>query len=104
MLKQNKQQVIETRDRRIAKSIVVAYSCEISKVDNQKENYRVQSSSDPDKYYTVKFIDGTPVYCDCSDWKYRSKSIHVCIHMRGVIFAENHGLISKSYKGDEYSF
>jgi len=101
-------QVVETRDRRIAKSIVVAYSCEITEVEGETETYIVQSESNIDKFYTVKFMDSCPIICDCSDWKYRSNgnSNHLCKHQRAVIFAENSGLIKPATKniGDEYSF
>ena len=60
IIKQRNQQVVETRDRRIAKSMVVAMSFEIVRVDNEKEIYMVQSETDVNKYYIVKFMDGTP--------------------------------------------
>jgi hypothetical protein len=93
------QQVIETRDRRFAKGMVVAMSCEIIEID-ERGTYKVQSTSNTEKYYTVKFIDGTPIHCDCKDWEYRSRGNpnHICIHMRGVVFAENHGLVSNGIK------
>lgn len=102
-------QVVETRDRRIAKSIVVAYSCEITKIEGEKETYKVQSETDVSRYYIVKFIDGTPVFCQCPDFIHRIKSnpFHVCKHVRA---AENYGLVttkkseSKSFKEEEYSF
>lgn len=100
-------QVVETRDRRIAKSIVVVYSCEISKVDNEKETYKVQSETDVSKYYIVKFMDGTPVFCQCPDFIHRIKSnpFHVCKHARAVVLAENYGLVQNEKKQeDEYSF
>jgi hypothetical protein len=102
-----------TRDRRIAKGMVVAVSCEIARLDNQKETYKVQSESDVNIYYIVKFIDGTPVYCSCKDFEIQSKKNrnHICKHQRAIVLAENYGLIalvtkqeSKSYKDDEYTF
>ena len=110
MFKQN-QQVVEKRDRRSAKGIVVAMSCEIVKIDSEREIYKVQSESNTKKYYIVKFIDGTPVFCSCPDFLNRIKTnpFHVCKHARAIVLAENHGLISKekgskSFKEDEYSF
>ncbi|MGE5634562.1 MAG: hypothetical protein ACM3VV_04975 [Deltaproteobacteria bacterium] len=46
IIKQQNQQGVETRDRRIAKSMIVAMSCEIFRVDNEKETYRVKSETD----------------------------------------------------------
>jgi hypothetical protein len=112
-MKQN-QQVIETRDRRSAKDMVVAISCEITKIDNEKETYKVQSETDVSKYYICKFMDGTPVFCECADFLYRIKSNpnHICKHQKSIVVAENYGLIksvvqqsnNKSYLEDEYSF
>ena len=111
---QNQQVVEETRDRRIAKSMVVAVSCEIIRLDNEKETYKVQSERDTNKYYIVKFIDGTPVYCSCKDFEIQSQKNrnHICKHQHAIVLAENYGLIavivtkqeSKSYKDDEYTF
>ena len=102
-------QVVETRDRRIAKSIVVAYSCEIVRID-ELGTYKVQSETDISKFYIVKFMDGTPVYCTCPDWSYRSQTNpdHICKHQRSIVLAENYGLIKPTTKniGDdlEYDF
>ena len=84
-------QVVETRDRRIAKSMVVAMSCEIVRIDNEKETYKVQSETNIDKYYIVKFMDGTPVYCSCPDFLNRVKTnpFLVCKHARAIVLAEN---------------
>ena len=58
-------QIVESgRDRRIAKSMVVAMSCEITQVGD-RETYKVQSENDVNKYYIVKFKNGAPVYCSC---------------------------------------
>lgn len=93
----SKQVVEETRskDRRIAKSVVVAMSCEIVRLDQTKETYKVQSETDAQKYYTVKFIDGTPVYCSCKDFEIQIKrnEKHLCKHMRSIVIAENNGLV-----------
>ncbi len=121
MLTQN--QVVETRDRRFSKGMVVAMSCEIVRVDNEKETYKVQSESDTKKYYIVKFMDGTPVYCSCPDFLNRIKTnpFHVCKHARAIVLTENYGLVTttataaatkqeeskkkgESWKDDEYSF
>ena len=110
---QNQQVVEETRDGRIAKSMVVAMSCEIVRIDDEKETYKVQSENDVNKYYIVKFMDGTPVYCSCKDFEIQSQKNrnHICKHQRAIVLAENYGLIalvtkqeSKSYKDDEYTF
>ena len=102
-----------TRDRRFAKGMVVAVSCEIIRLDNEKETYKVQLERDTNKYYIVKFIDGTPVYCSCKDFEIQSPKNrnHICKHQRAILLAENYGLIavvtkqeSKSYKDDEYTF
>jgi hypothetical protein len=107
-LKKITNQFVETRDRRIAKSIVVAYSCEISKVKGEKETYLVQSESNIDKFYTVKFMNSCPIICDRNDWKYRSNgnpNHFLCKHQRAVILAENYGLVKPTTKiGDEYSY
>lgn len=58
-------QIVESgRDRRIAKSMVVAMSCEITQVDD-RETYKVQSENDVNKCYIVKFKNGAPVYYSC---------------------------------------
>jgi predicted nucleic acid-binding Zn finger protein len=95
MLKKH-QQIIETRDRQTAKGMVVAMSCEIVRIDNGKETYKIQSESDIKKYYIVKFIDGTPVFCSCADFLNRIKSnpFHVCKHARAIVLAENYGLVT----------
>ena len=117
-------QVVESRDRRIAKGMVVAVSCKIVKVEKEKETYKVQSETDTNKYYIVKFMDGTPVYCSYKDFEMQSQKNrnHVCKHQRAIVVAENYGLVirqqphkqkqrseeardePKSYKDDEYSF
>ena len=107
--------VEESRDRRIAKSMVVAMSCEIVQIDNEdsRGTYKVQSETDVNKYYIVEFMDGTPVYCSCKDFEIHSQKNrnHICKHQRAIVLAENYGLIavvtkqeSKSYKDDEYTF
>jgi hypothetical protein len=114
----DQQQVVRetTRDRRIAKGMVVAMSCEIIRIDNEKETYKVQSENYVSKYYIVKFIDGTPVYCSCKDFEIQIKNNerHICKHARAVVLAENYGLVTQevkqeikkgeSWKNDEYSF
>jgi hypothetical protein len=99
-------QVVETRDRRIAKSIVVAYSCEITKLDNEKETYKVQSETDVSKFYVVKFVDKCPVFCQCADFLHRIKSNpnHICKHARAIVLAEQYGLIKTEKQEDEYTF
>jgi hypothetical protein len=102
------------KDRQFAKGMVVAVSCEIVAIDDQqKGTYKVQSENDVNKYYIVKFIDGTPVYCSCKDFEIQSQKNrnHICKHQRAILLAENYGLIavvtkqeSKSYKDDEYTF
>ena len=63
-------QIVESgRDRRIAKSMVVAMSCEIARIENERGTYKVQSETDVNKYYIVKFMDGIPVYCSCKDFR-----------------------------------
>ena len=123
-------------DRRFSKGMVVAVSCEIIAIDDdqQKGTYKVQSETDVNKYYTVKFMDGTPIYCNCKDFEMQSQKNrnHICKHQRGIVLAENYGLVvtkqqklksqnieprystnsssnikkqeSKSYKDDDYSF
>ena len=49
--------------------MVVAMTCEIVLLDNEKETYKVQSETKLDKYYIVKFMDGTPVFCSCKDFE-----------------------------------
>ena len=133
----SKQIVEEKRDRRFSKGMVVAVSCEIIAIDDdqQKGTYKVQSETDVNKYYTVKFMDGTPIYCNCKDFEIQSQKNrnHICKHQRGIVLAENYGLVgvtkqqqnsksqniepsysttsnnikkqeSKSYKDDDYSF
>ena len=93
----NHQIVEEKRDRRFAKGIVVAVSCEIIAIDDhqQKGTYKVQSETDVNKYYIVKFMDGTPIYCNCKDFEMQSKKNrnHICKHQRGIVLAENYGLV-----------
>ena len=91
------QQIVEKRDRRFSKGMVVAVSCEIIAIDDdqQKGTYKVQSETDVNKYYTVKFMDGTPIYCNCKDFEMQSKKNrnHICKHQRGIVLAENYGLV-----------
>ncbi len=103
IIKQQNQQVVETRDRRIAKSMVVAMSCEIFRVDNEKETYRVQSETDVNKYYIVKFMDGTPVYCSCKDFEIQIKRNvkHICKYVRAIVLAENYGLVTTKRKKNQ---
>jgi hypothetical protein len=93
MLKQNKQQVIETRDRQFSKGMVVAMSCEILKIND--ETYRVQSESAVDRYYIVRFLDGEPTYCTCKNYEINShrNANHMCKHMNPIIYASVNGLI-----------
>jgi hypothetical protein len=119
-------------DRRSARGMVVAISCEIVAIDDQqKGTYKVQSETDVNKYYIVKFIDGTPVHCSCKDFEIQIKrnEKHLCKHMRSIVIAENYGLVTRlqqqsltqamiqkkrtkemtsviksSYKDDDYSF
>ena len=54
--------------------MVVAISCEIVQIDNEdRGTYKVQSETDVNKYYIVKFMDGTPVYCSCKDFEIQSQ-------------------------------
>ena len=131
-----KHKKIIKRDRRFSKGMVVAVSCEIIAIDDdqQKGTYKVQSETDVNKYYIVKFMDGTPIYCNCKDFEMQSKKNgnHICKHQRGIVLAENYGLVvtkqqklksqniepsystnssnnikkqeSKSYKDDDYTF
>jgi predicted nucleic acid-binding Zn finger protein len=108
--------------------MVEAVSCEIVAIDDQKGTYKVQSETDVNKYYLVKFIDGTPFYCSCKDFEIQIKQNekHLCKHMRSIVIAENYGLVIKqqqslgqalikkktkevisvikSYTDDDYSF
>jgi hypothetical protein len=128
--KTTNQVVEETRDRRIAKSMVVAMSCEIVRLESEKETYKVQSETNVNKYYIVKFMDGTPVYCLCKDFEIQSQKNrnHICKHQRAIVLAENYGLVPtirqssqnltkfeetmmtkttvgpRSYKDDDYTF
>ena len=85
------------RDRRFSKGMVVAVSCEIVAIDDDQHTgtYKVQSETDVNKYYTVKFMDRTPIYCNCKDFEMQSKKNrnHICKHQRGIVLAENYGLI-----------
>jgi predicted nucleic acid-binding Zn finger protein len=111
LVKKITNQIVETRDRRSQKGMVVAMSCEIVKID-ERGTYKVQSETDVSKFYTVKFMDGCPVYCDCPDFlnKIKANSNHICKHQLATVFGENYGLVtkksveSKSFKDDEYSF
>jgi len=121
----------EKRDRRFSKGMVLAVSCEIVAINDQKGTYKVQSETDVNKYYIVKFIDGTPVHCSCKDFEIQIKrnEKHLCKHIRSIVIAENYGLVTrqqqqslseamikkkkktkemtcviKSYKDDDYSF
>ena len=92
------QQIEEKRDRRFSKGMVVAISCEIVAIDDdqqQKGTYKVQSETDVNKYYTVKFMNGTPIYCNCKDFEMQSQKNrnHICKHQRGIVLAENYGLV-----------
>jgi hypothetical protein len=85
------QVVKETRDRRFLKGIVVAVSCELVQLEDnddegKKGNYKVQSESDVNKYYIVKFMDGTPAYCTCKDFEIQSQKnkTHICKHQRAT--------------------
>ena len=93
----NQQIVEEKRDRQFSKSMVVAVSCEIIAIDDdqQKGTYKVQSETDVNKYYTVKFMDGTPIYFNCKDFEMQSQKNrnHICKHQRGIVLAENYGLV-----------
>jgi predicted nucleic acid-binding Zn finger protein len=129
---ENRYQQQHLRDRRSARGMVVAFSCEIVAIDDQKGTYKIQSEIDVNKYYLVKFIDGTPVHCSCKDFEIQIKrnEKHLCKHMRSIVIAENYGLVTKqqqqsltqamikkkkrtkemtsviksSYKDDDYSF
>ena len=84
------------RDRRFSKGKVVAISCEIVAIDDQqKGTYKVQSETDVNKYYIVKFMDGTPIYCNCKDFEIQSQKNrnHICKHQRAIVLAENYGLV-----------
>ena len=110
--------------------MVVAMSCEIVRIDDEKETYKVQSENDVNKYYIVKFMDGTPVYCSCKDFEIQPQKNrnHICKHQRAIVLAENYGLVTttrqssqnltkfektmmtkttvgpRSYKDDDYTF
>ncbi len=92
-MQQNQKQVVKTRDRQIAKGIVVAMSCEILKID--EETYRVQSEKAVDRYYIVRFSNKEPHYCTCKNWEIVSQrdANHICKHMRSIIYASVHNLI-----------
>lgn len=105
------------KDRTTAKAMVVAFSCDITKIKDEKETYKVQSETNVDRYYIVRFMDGTPIYCSCLDFSHRSRknSMHVCKHMKAVIICENNGLVREPesqkctvdvlpYTKEEYSF
>jgi hypothetical protein len=121
----------QKRDRRFSKGMVVAVSCEIVAIDDDQEKgtYKVQSETDVNKYYIVKFIEGTPVQCSCKDFEIQIKrnDNHLCKHMRSIGIAYNYGLVTreqqqsptqamikkktkemtsviKSFKDDDYSF
>jgi predicted MPP superfamily phosphohydrolase len=96
-------QVVESRDRRIGKSIAMLHSCEVYKLAGEKETYKVQSESNKDRFYIVKFIDSTPRYCTCKDWEQRSKlnPDHLCKHMRVVVLADQHNLIKEEEEEPE---
>ena len=103
--------IVEKKDQTVSKGMVVAMSCEITKFEDKKETYKVQSESNLNSYYIVKFMDETPVYCSCLDFTNRSlkNPLHICKHMRAIVLAENYGLItdqvkSKSWKDDQYEF
>ena len=99
---ENRYQQEELRDRRSARGMVVAVSCEIIAIDDdqQKGTYKVQSETDVNKYYTVKFMDGTPIYCNCKDFEIQSQKNrnHICKHQRAIVLAENYGLSSSNKK------
>lgn len=105
---------IEKKDRRTSRGMVVAMSSEITEIDD-RGTYKVQSETNVDRYYIVKFMDGTPVYCSCLDFTNRSMRDPnlVCKHMRAIVFAENYGLIREKqvcsvdvlpYTKEQYSF
>ena len=62
---------------------------------SKKGTYKVQSETDVNKYYTVKFMDGTPIYCNCKDFEIQSQKNrnHICKHQRAIVLAENYGLV-----------
>lgn len=99
-------QVIEVRDRRIGKGIVVAMSCEIKAFANMKETYKVQSSTNSDRYYICRFMDGTPVWCSCKDWEIQSQKnpLHLCKHLRAVVYADSYGLIKYEDEDEQEAF
>ena len=70
-----------------SKEMVVDMSSEITKID-ERGTYKVQSETNVERHYIVKFMDGTPVYCSCLDFTNRSMRdpIHVCKHMKGIKF------------------
>ena len=75
--------------------MVVVMSCEIIRLEAERETYQVQSETDVNKYYIVKF-DGTPVYCSCKDFEIQSKQNrnHICKHQWAIVLAENYGLVT----------
>jgi hypothetical protein len=93
-------QIIESRDRRIGKSIAMVHSYKLA---SERETYKVQSESNKDRFYIVKFMDDTPVYCTCKDWEQRSKlnPNHICKHMRVVILADQYSLIKDENVEDD---
>ena len=85
----------EKRDRRFSKGMIVAVSCEIVRLDNQKDIYKVQSENDVNKYYIVKFMDGTPIFCTCKDYEIQIKKNerHICKYQCAIVLAEKYGLV-----------
>ncbi len=53
--------------------MIIAMSSEITRLDGEKETYEVQSESDISKFYIVKFMDGTSIYCTCKDFEMQSE-------------------------------
>jgi hypothetical protein len=90
-MKQN-QQVVEKKDK-IVKT-------------NEKGTYRVQSETDVNRYYIVKFMDGIPLWCSCKNWEFKSQRNpnHICKHQKSVIESETIVVKNLSYLGDEYSY
>jgi hypothetical protein len=58
--------------------MVVAMSCEIIAIDAEKGTYyKIQSEIDVNKYYIVKFMNGTPVYCYAKILRYNPRKIRI---------------------------
>lgn len=109
--------VEKQKDRRPGKSIVIAITCRIYEIENEREEYRVESETKPGVFYIVKFVNKCPIWYSCKDWENRSienPEQHLCRHIRAIPLAANLGLIKKSnativkqsvsWRDDDYGF